>query len=359
MRSREHDFDEGGGGPRSRSGASAVSLLFWLVGAILFVVPFLRAPDASTVGEDPRRFDAGDIPFVEDVGDVQAELEFEFELAGLIAEASEVHFGLDSEDFIERGLVQARRIAPGRAVYAVECAGCHGTTGDGGGPAARFLDPRPRNFRRGIFKFTSTESGSKPLRSDLFRTITRGLSGASMPDFRLTSEERRWDLVEYVRYLSMLGEFEQLMLDEAYDTEEQPDAAEMAEIIYARWLPGNQRGVYPDAGETERDGDSVTRGRELFLDPGMTNCATCHGETGMGDGLTSDKYEDDWGYKIVPRNFQMGVFRAGDTPEDLWRSIATGINGTPMGAFGDNLTGEQIWDLVHFVQNLGEGGGAR
>lgn len=341
------------------SGASAVSLLFWVLGGMLFVLPFLREPDGWTVGEDPRRFDAGDIPFVEDIGDVQDELEFEFDLAALIAEGSATYFGLDSPAFLEQGLIEPARIAPGREVYAIECAGCHGTTGDGGGPAARFLDPRPRNFRKGVFKFTSTSSGGKPLRSDLFRTITRGLSGASMPDFRLTSEERRWDLVEYVSYLAMVGEYEQLMLDEAYDTEEEPDPAEMAEIIYGRWTPDHLRGVYPDAPETERDLASVERGRELFLDPGMTNCATCHGEAGKGDGVTADKYEDDWGYPIVPRNFQGGVFRAGETPQDLWRTIATGINGTPMGAFGDNLTGEQIWDLVHFVQELSQPGGAQ
>jgi len=340
-------------------GASAASLLFWLLGAALFVLPFLRAPDGWTVGEDPRRYDAGDIPFVEDVGDVQEELAFEFDLAGLIAASSETYFGLDSEEFLAQGLIQPERIAPGRALYQMNCAGCHGTTGDGGGPAARFLDPRPRNFRKGVYKFTSTASGRKPLRSDLFRTITRGLSGASMPNFRLTPEEMRWDLVEYVRYLSMLGEFEQLMLDEAYDTEEEPDPAEMAEIIYDRWRPEDLRGIYPDAPEPDADEASVERGRQLFLDPGMTNCTTCHGEEGKGDGLTADKYQDDWGYKIVPRNFQMGVFRAGATPEDLWRSIATGINGTPMGAFGDNLTGEQIWDLVHFVQQLGNSGGSR
>jgi len=343
-------------GPRPRAGASAIPLLFWLVGLAVFFLPFLRDPDAPTVVPDPRRFDAGDIPFAEDVVDVQAELEFEFDLAALIAAASDEYFGVESDTFLQRGLVRVRRLEPGRRVYELQCAGCHGDNGDGGGPAAHYLDPRPRNFRRGTYKFTSTQSGSKPLRSDLFRTITRGLSGASMPDFRLVSEEHRWDVVEYVRYISMRGEFEQLMLDEAYEMEEEPDAQEMAEIVYERWDEENLRGIYPDTPETERDADSVERGRLLFLDPGQTNCSTCHGEEGRGDGVTADKYEDDWGYPIRPRNFEGGVFRAGDTPEDLWRSIATGNNGTPMGAFGDNLSGDDIWGLVHFVQSLGTGG---
>ena len=106
-----------------------------------------------------------------------------------------------------------------------------------------------------------------------------------------------------------------------------------------------------------RDAASIARGQEIFLDPNLTQCGICHGDTGRGDGVNADAYEDDWGYVLRPRDFTAGVFRVGEAPEDLWRSIATGINGTPMGAFDGNLTGEQIWDVVHFVQSLALGGG--
>ena len=33
-------------------------------------------------------------------------------------------------------------------------------------------------------------------------------------------------------------------------------------------------------------------------------------------------------------------------------AIATGIGGTPMGAFSGNLSGEEIWNLVHYIQSL-------
>jgi len=55
-----------------------------------------------------------------------------------------------------------------------------------------------------------------------------------MPEFRLVNEEKRWDLVEYVRWLSMKGEFEQMMLDDAFENEELPEAAEISEIIIKR-----------------------------------------------------------------------------------------------------------------------------
>ena len=65
--------------------------------------------------------------------------------------------------------------ARGKAVYERRCVGCHGPNGDGNGPMATFLDPRPRDFRLGAFKFRTTPSGSLPTDGDLYRTLTRGL----------------------------------------------------------------------------------------------------------------------------------------------------------------------------------------
>ncbi|MCP3916486.1 MAG: cytochrome c [bacterium] len=333
-----------------RAGSAAHALLFWLIGIFVMVVPFFRDPDTEVLfGQDGTRAET-DIPFAEDVALVEEELGLEF--AEPLAEASEHWFGLDSSEFRQSGLVDHARIASGRRLYEANCQGCHGADGDGGGAAARFLSPRPRNFRKGVFKFTSTATFEKPLRSDLLRVITTGLAGSAMPSFFLIPEEHRLDLVEYVRYMSMRGEFETLMLDVTYDEEEFADATEMAEIVRERWLPSELRALLPTTPETPDDDASVARGRELFLEDALTSCAKCHGATGKGDGPSATGFEDDWGYDIVPRDFTGGVFRAGESAEDLWRSIATGINGTPMGQFSGSIGSDQIWDLVHFVQSL-------
>src|SRR5215211_6685384 len=44
-------------------------------------------------------------------------------------------------------------IFAGKEVYEIHCAGCHGVNGDGKGPAEAFLDVKPRNFTKGMFKF--------------------------------------------------------------------------------------------------------------------------------------------------------------------------------------------------------------
>ena len=76
----------------------------------------------------------------------------------------------------------------GKAIYFQRCSFCHGLLGDGNGPAADFMDPRPRDFTLGTFKFRTTQSGELPLDEDLFRTVSRGLSGTGMQPFEISIE---------------------------------------------------------------------------------------------------------------------------------------------------------------------------
>ncbi len=328
--------------------------LFWLFGAALFVAPFLGEPSApDREGEDPgRRLSELDWPFDENVAEL--ERAFETELGPSIAEASEAWFGQESIALRQDELVELNRLAAGRQAYERYCVGCHGTSGDGAGPAARHLEPRPRNFRKGVFKFTSTPTGRPPLRRDIFQTLTRGLSGSSMPEFHLVPDERRWDLVEYVRYLAIRGEFEELMVAVAWDDDEVPDPELMAQIVMDRWDPHTLKAEPPPIPESPRTPESIARGREVYLDTTSANCASCHGPEGEGDGPVAGDFLDYWGYPIRPRDLTRGVLRAGSEPADVYRSIATGINGTPMPSFGGQIPPQDIWALVHYIQSLNE-----
>jgi len=109
------------------------------------------------------------------------------------------------------------KIKQGRNLYMLHCLHCHGTGGDGNGPTAQYLNPRPRDYRNGVFKFTSTGSGLKPSRHDLKTILVNGIPGTSMPSFMLLGDEEISLIVEYVRFLSMRGEFERRVYDNIKD----------------------------------------------------------------------------------------------------------------------------------------------
>ena len=65
-------------------------------------------------------------------------------------------------------------LGEGRGLYRKHCATCHGITGNGRGITAAVLNPYPRDYRMGIFKFKSTKRGSKPTRDDMAKLIVTG-----------------------------------------------------------------------------------------------------------------------------------------------------------------------------------------
>ena len=160
---------------RGREGAAPLGIVFWMVALALFVLPFLQAPAAPDWdAEDPNRNEETDYPYADDVASfdeyaIEEDLGLEGTLAETIATQSEELYGPGSDRLRDSGLVDVTRLASGRKEYELHCAGCHSMIGDGAGPAARYLHPRPRNFRKGIYKFKSTSSGERPVRTDLFQ----------------------------------------------------------------------------------------------------------------------------------------------------------------------------------------------
>jgi mono/diheme cytochrome c family protein len=86
----------------------------------------------------------------------------------------------------------------GREIFLDRCFGCHGRIGDGKGPNALEMLPRPRNLANHGF-FAGLPD------SRLFESITYGIVGTGMPPWDVLSESDRWDLVNYVRSLSQTG----------------------------------------------------------------------------------------------------------------------------------------------------------
>jgi len=94
-------------------------------------------------------------------------------------------------------------LARGRNIFMHMCVFCHGEDGNGGGPATEYLYPWPRDFRKGIFKFRTTHTGTLPRDEDLYRTIVEGVPGTSMPAWKdaLTPEDT-WALINHIKNFS-------------------------------------------------------------------------------------------------------------------------------------------------------------
>lgn len=254
-----------------------------------------------------------------------------------VADVLGAMFGTPDEPFAfpESGLNQnLLKLAAGSAfadkdgvshgLYRRHCVHCHGVSGDGEGPTARFLNPYPRDYRQGLFKFKSTYNPAKPTNDDLLRILKNGVPGTSMPSFSLLSESELDALVEYVKYLAIRGEMEQKLIQYVYDElgEEEVEGedgvvaiertpldpannAEQSEVIkellaevVTPWQEAADNVIVPaeesipaDARTAEEVAASIEKGRELYAGT-RANCFTCHGPTALGDGQTTDF--DNW-----------------------------------------------------------------
>ncbi len=255
-------------------------------------------------------------------------------------------------------------------LYRVRCLTCHGSLGAGDGPTGLYLDPRPRDLRDGIFKWVDVEANRRPRRDDLIQVLERGVRGSAMPSFRRYSRAELEGLVDWVRYLAVRGETEQLAVYFAgQDGAVDPERIETAyKTVWGRWdAAADQVGAVPE--DVPRPVDvtpaMIARGAEQFRGA-LANCASCHGDGGEGNGDAIWEIADDgtrsrrldrWGHPSQPRNLTAGVFFGGDRPRDLYRRIKYGIGGTIMPAADDSLTDADIWSLVYFVLSLSESGG--
>lgn len=215
--------------------------------------------------------------------------------------------------------------AKGRFVYERHCLVCHGRWGDGRGEMAAGMLPRPQSFSRGRFKFRSTPSGFLPTDDDLRRIITQGVAGSSMPMFAHLSDQEVNAVIVYLKFFSRRWD----------DPQQQAEPLSLPPA--PSWLQ-----------DPAERGPHEERGRHLFA----LNCAACHGAGGRGDGPAAARLEDDAGRPAPPTDFTVGLWKSGPLPSDLFRTLATGLDGTPMPSFIEALSDEDRWELVSFLMTL-------
>lgn len=323
--------------------------------------------------------------------------------------------GLDEAKLrLAAGPVRSDIVGRKNGLYREHCAHCHGVTGDALGPTAAFLNPYPRDYRPGVFKFKSTERADKPTHTDLVRLLHNGVPGTSMPSFALLPSAQVEALAEYVKYLSIRGETELTLMRAFFelDDEAQGKLPETREFlvdetlapIAEKWKAAADAQIQVPPMPADIDlVASIAKGKELFYGD-KANCVKCHGVTGLGDGQANDY--DDWNKAIVeigkeissgsakaretstsgmspdelsehraqlawiekfgrvldgdaleprtipPRNLRHGIYRGGRRPLDLYYRIHAGINGAPMPAAKGTVPPEDIWHIVNYIRSL-------
>src|SRR5215467_1303045 len=215
----------------------------------------------------------------------------------------------------------------GAAPYHRYCESCHGVRGDGQGEVAQWFDPpsfpKPRDFQLGIFKCRSTLTGTLPTDQDLFDTIARGLDRSGMPQWSTFTSQQRADLVAWIKHFS------------------------------PRWVnekPGTPIQIPP---EPQVTAERIKNGREVFA---RVQCWKCHGVTGEANGPSASTLQDDLSRPISAFNFTEGARpKCGSTDQDIYRIFMTGLDGTPMPSFADNIKPDEAWDLVFYLKTLERG----
>ena len=215
-------------------------------------------------------------------------------------------------------------IAKGQSIFNRSCVFCHGIKGKGDGPAAFFfasyVAPRPRNFTQDIFKFRTTPFEVLPADQDLFRTVTNGVAGV-MPSFEGLTEEERWQVIAYVK-----------SFNPKFTTQDRPQAP-----VALPTVPFSP--------------ESIAAGRKFF----QANCVLCHGANAKGDGMLwrQGALKGFLNLPIQPRDLSnLSSFRNGASPQDIFRTLMTGMHQMP--PFAEDLANneEVAWNVVNYILSL-------
>jgi mono/diheme cytochrome c family protein len=295
----------------------------------------------------------------------------------------------EAEEYRDALQLSRATLREGSKLYRRHCLHCHGLNGDGRGPTGPWLNPHPRDYRQGVFKFLSTEVSLKPKvirelkprRADLLRTLRQGVEGTSMPSFGLQSDEELNQIVSYVIHLSLRGQVEYDTIKALFENTdpatkkidlEALEGGSIATHVQSRvgellkaWAKSDTASNVPPPYPYKEDelAGSIQRGYELFTNKKnpLTSgaCIECHSDFGR---QVPFRY-DAWGTLVRPANLTAGVYRGGRRPIDLFWRIRSGIDASTMPAvdfdparvqevYGKEKKIEPYWDLVNFLQAL-------
>ncbi len=248
----------------------------------------------------------------------------------------------------------------GKELYMQRCTVCHGDEGMGDGAAADHLYPRPRDFSLGLFKYKTTPGTVLPKDDDLFKTIKFGLfPGTGMPGWaKLLSDEQIRSLIPIIKGFDTSA---------AWAPEEAEDEDFDDDGLYLKTDYLSFTEDEPLTGRIAFSEESAAKGKPRF----EKVCGKCHGKEGRGNITSGKRLEDDWGFRLWPRDLtKPWTWRwsnvAGDddasrdaTVNEIYQRLSTGLPGTPMPAHRateegnkDPVSEEDRWHISNYVYTL-------
>lgn len=237
------------------------------------------------------------------------------------------HHTATSQDYAHPEFEGAGKLKPefikrGKVLYNNHCSGCHGMEGDGNGPGAYGLHPKPRDFTKaGLFKFRSTAMSSIPTDADIERSIREGVPGTSMPSFRLFADNDIKAVAQYLKSFDSSGSWESR-------------PAKVTLPPAPAWLDDESQW------KTHAAAGKVTYTQV---------CSVCHGEKGAGDGVGGQASP------VKPADLRNPHdIGSGPELEDAFKAITTGLNGSIMVGYKDSFPEEKRWELVAYIKYLRE-----
>ena len=245
-------------------------------------------------------------------------------------------------------------IAKGKTLFAVNCASCHGNNGKGDGPAAAALNPKPRDFTSGFWKY-----GGGVAR--VVRTMSEGSPGTAMAAFTSIPLEDRIAIAQFERSLSPKpGEDKPedlAWIGVGQGGGKQPaGGAAVATAPSGPTMPIERAMAMltvpePPAGGPAPAAPPAGPGADVFAQ----RCASCHGGTGEGGVRVRMLGSAPYAY-VVTRSLSGA---SGDWSRDYGafeRLVIQGLPGYEMPANGD-LSRGAIHDLYDVTQKLRSGTG--
>ena len=220
-------------------------------------------------------------------------------------------------------------VKAGSEIYFNNCFYCHGDQLNGKGHFANGLSPLPTDFG-------DVGTIAQLQESFLFWRITTGGPGlpkggmpwnSAMPVWHeMLNEEEVWTVITFL--FDYVGQVPRM-----WDQGISKAVTNMKDEISKRRAKMNSEELY------------------------QLRCATCHGETGAGDGPAADFLYPR------PRDFTAGLWKyktsPGDLPprdRDLFNSIKSGLTGTSMPAWSSMFTDPQIEGLVKYIKRFDTAG---